>query len=204
MILAQPRILSANARRRFVATLAGAAVALGLMTAAAVPARASDGEDLAKALAAIAAVAIIAKALDNERDRKRGAASPEPVQHPGWGHGPGGRPGPGWDRGARRLPAECAIEVEGRRRSHVVYAEPCLRRAGVEGRLPRHCAEDVRVRGRHVAVFPEGCLLDAGFRRDRGNGWGPGWGNGRGQDWDRGRQGYGFVEPEPRRNGSDR
>ncbi len=195
MTLATPRTFAANARRRFVATLAGAAVALGAMTAAAVPARASDGEDLAKALAAIAAVAIIAKAVEKDR---AAAPRPDPVQVQGWGQGHGGK----WDRGARRLPAQCAIEVQGRKRTHVVYSENCLRRAGVEGRLPRYCQQDVRLRGRHVAVFPEDCLLDAGFRRDRGQGWNDDWGH----DWghDRGPVRPRHIEPEPRHNGSDR
>lgn len=190
MNLATPRIFSANARRRFVATVAGAAVALGLMTAAAVPARASDAEDLAKALAAIAAVAIIAKALDNDRNR------PDPVQVPGWGHG--GRPAPGWDHGARRLPAQCAIDVPGRHRTHTVYSENCLRRAGVEGRLPRRCEQEVRIRGRFVTVFPEPCLIEAGFRRDRGRSHDRGYE--RGDGW----QGRWIHDPAPRHNGSDR
>jgi hypothetical protein len=192
MILATPRIVSANARRRFTATLAGAALALGLMTAAAVPARASDAEDLAKALAAIAAVAIIAKAIDKDNDRAR----PAPVEVDRWGHG--GKPAPGWDRGARRLPAQCAIEVPGRHRSHVFYSENCLRRAGVEGRLPRRCEQDVRVRGRYVTVFPEDCLIEAGFRRDRGRSHDRGYE--RGDGW----QGRAFNDPTLRHNGSDR
>ncbi|MFN4159314.1 MAG: hypothetical protein ACK4GO_13025 [Gemmobacter sp.] len=194
MHLATPRILSAAARRRFVATLAGAAAALALMTVAAAPARADDGRDLARALAAIAAVAIIAKTIDNNKKR----SEPVPVEPAhGWGHSypghgkPGyGRPGQGWDRDRGQvLPAQCAIEFPGQRgRPHVVYSEPCLRRSGINGRLPRGCEQQVRIQGRQVAVYPQACLTDVGFRLER-----------------QGRPQPHHVEPRrEHRNGSDR
>lgn len=171
---AVPSVLSAAARRRLIATLAGAATAFALMTAAAMPARAdSDGRDVARALAAIAAIALIAEAA-RKGERRRDPVPeplPAPVHGPGWGHGGGWGPprhGGGWGHGHgsrhRVLPAVCAMEFPGHRGPRTYYAEPCLRREGVEARLPRGCAEQARLRGRIVPVYAEGCLIEAGFR----------------------------------------
>jgi hypothetical protein len=169
------RLFSRDARRRFVATLAGAATALGLMTAAAVPARAApDAADYARALAAIAAIAIIAKAAEG-KDRAAPVHRPVPVgpglghrPKPGWGHGPGYEYGPGYGHGwgGRVLPAACAISVPAHRGPRTFYLEPCLRRSGIEARLPGRCREAVRIHGRVVPAYPAGCLFDAGFRRE--------------------------------------
>ena len=134
------------AARRFTATVAAAATALALMTAAAVPARA-DSNDAAKALALIATVAIIGKALDDRNKRRD-----EPVSHP------------------RRdvLPRVCAIQIDTGRRAQTVYSGPCLREEGVRARLPRQCEGSVRMRGRTVPVYAEACMIDAGFRVERG------------------------------------
>lgn len=66
--------------RRLAATLTAAATALALLGATTVPARA-DGEDVAKIIAGIAALAIIGKAIDNRNDRKDKPAEVIPV-HP--------------------------------------------------------------------------------------------------------------------------
>jgi hypothetical protein len=134
-----------NLRRRLAAFAGIVAAALALMTAAAaVPARAD--EDLAKALAAIAVIGLIAKSMDDD-DRRRD------------------------DRRAyryedNRLPAYCAVDLRDHR-AGVVYAEPCLRNAGVGGRLPYYCSRDMKVHHRLVTVFPERCLREAGYRPER-------------------------------------
>ncbi len=150
----------AVARRRFVATLASAATALALMTATAMPVRADpDRDDVAKALAAIAVIALIAKAgeKNNRGDARRRNHDDEDE----------GRYNP--RHGNRVLPAECAVRIDQRgRRDRVVYAERCLRQSGVNGRLPYYCSIETRSRGRSVTVFPQSCLEDAGFRIERG------------------------------------
>lgn len=135
------------AARRFTATVAAAATALALMTAAAMPARA-DSNDAAKALALIATVAILGKALDDRNKRRD-----DPVSHP-----------------VRRdvLPRVCAIQIDAGRRAQTVYSGPCLREEGVRARLPRQCEGTVRMRGRTVPVYGEACMIDAGFRVERG------------------------------------
>lgn len=86
------------ASRKIVAALGAAAIALGAMTATALPARA-DSDDMMKVIAGVAAIAIIGSAL-NDNDRHRHPAPimrPEPPrpqpgwhqprpQHPGWHH----------------------------------------------------------------------------------------------------------------------
>lgn len=138
--------LPPSVRRRIVGTLAILATALALMTAAAaVPARADD-RDLARALAAVAVLALIAATVGGDRPRNDGSY------------------------GLRaRLPAQCAVDLR-YRRGGVVYAEPCLRRSGVTGPLPRQCAASVRIHDRRVPVFPQDCLIAAGFRPPRGYG----------------------------------
>lgn len=165
--------------RRFTATLAATATALALMTAAAVPARADTrSDDFAKALAALAAIAIVGSALSDRNDDRRDHQVIVPQKPHGkkWSHR-------GWDdkewhhqkgyvkRKHRSreivLPAQCAVEIGGRRHSSVVYPKRCLRRAGIEARLPRQCETYIRSRGRTRTAFDQNCLLDSGFRTQR-------------------------------------
>jgi hypothetical protein len=184
-----------TAIRRFIATLTAAATVLAMLTATAAPARA-DNDDIAKALAAIAAIAIIGKVINDKKDRKRDAvvSHPQPDDRYGRDDRDGRRDdrsgGPrryedrrfedrhyedrryqdwsGRETRSLRLPATCAIEVNGRHdRSTTVYSARCLNRERFEGRLPRHCAIDIRVRGRDDRVYDQNCLIDAGFRVGR-------------------------------------
>jgi hypothetical protein len=160
--------LKTPAIRRFTATIAAAATALALMTAAAVPARAGqNGDDFAKAIAALAAIAIIGTAI-NSRDDDR--APPRHVyQPPRQKHiySP-----PQRERRATVLPAQCAVQLRGHRQSEVVYPERCLRRAGVDRRLPQRCEVSLsghrrgseRGRGHGRTAYEQNCLLNAGFR----------------------------------------
>lgn len=157
---------SASPRRRFVATLAAVATALGLMTAAAVPARAdTDTDQIAKWVAGIAVLALIADAVDDKKDRKEKAHRdpvkqpvqgwqgnnwhPQPIHpHPGHGYdqGNGYGQGHGW---GNRPPVV------------VTPARPPVR---VEPQLPRLCRVEVRgIRGEHTA-YVESCLRGQGIR----------------------------------------
>jgi hypothetical protein len=151
-------------RRRFVAAIASAAIALAALTAAAMPARA-DNKDLARALAAIAALAIIAKTVDDNRDRDRGR---DHGWHGGHPRPPVYQPDP-WPRPARNvLPRECAMALGDRGRREIWYARSCLQDHGVRVNPPRHCAAEVRIRGRKVTAYRQDCLINAGFRPERG------------------------------------
>lgn len=153
-----PRATGRDARsisRRLVAVIAAGATALGLLASTAVPARA-DGDDLAKALAALAIVGIIANEAKKSRERDRARAQqhynpypqhyqPQPTRHP-------------------RVPSVCAIEISGNSGTATVYGESCLREQGFNFRLPEYCARTARIYGRNDRIYSDQCLRDAGFR----------------------------------------
>lgn len=149
--------------RRFVATIAATATALALMTAAAVPARADrQSDDFAKAVAAIAAIAVVGSTLTVKDDR-RATVPYRPHGQPRY-HEPTRRyTEPQRYRREAVLPRACAIEVRDRRYSSIAYTESCLRRAGFDQRLPRRCEITVG-HGRGRTAYDENCLLNSGFR----------------------------------------
>ena len=176
-------------KRRLMSTLAAAATALGLMTAAALPARASEtSDDVAKLLAGIAVLAILAETMDKDDAPKTPAYRPMPEvrpdhprphhPRPGTGHDDRWthRPIPGdhdrWDRPARppkpvvtvepQMPRVCRMEIDGLRGERRAYGETCLRAHGITGKLPRHCATDVRIKGRWDRVYGANCMADIG------------------------------------------
>ncbi|SDO07261.1 hypothetical protein SAMN05216196_103263 [Lutimaribacter pacificus] len=153
--------------RKFIATILAGALAVTGLTAA--PARA-DGNDVAKALAGIAAVAIIAKALDDDRkdkarrhaparahsvrpDRHRGHVAPRPLPH----------------RVARKqLPGHCMVRVQTRHGVQNAFGQNCLQRSSRHAtRLPRACAMPTRGRGHNRTFYDAGCLRSYGYSMSR-------------------------------------
>lgn len=159
--------------RRVTAALAATATALALMTATPTPVRADTrSDDFAKAIAALAAIAIIGSAL-NEKDNKPDHRATVP-QRPRYDENPRGHrhrhnyQAPRHDyRAALRLPAQCAIEVRSRRHTTVAYTERCLRHSGIDQRLPRQCEVSIGRHGRDRTAYDENCLLNSGFRMQR-------------------------------------
>jgi len=147
-----PRPGTRSPGRRLVALVAAAATALGLLAGTAIPARA-DNDDLAKALAALAIVGIIAHQANKNRNRP-------PVYQP---YDPYPQPQPQPSR-APRVPAACAIEITGNTGTATVYGERCLRSEGFDWRLPQHCARSARIYGQNDRIYSDQCLRDAGFR----------------------------------------
>lgn len=143
---------SRSISRRLVAVVAAAATALGLLAGTSVPARA-DNDDLAKALAALAIVGIIASQTNRNRGQQFQYAprEPHPSHHP---------------RPARlpRIPATCAIEISGNSGTATVYGENCLRQQGINARLPEYCARTARIYGQRDRIYSDQCLREAGFR----------------------------------------
>ena len=123
---------------------------LALALGAAMPAKADNRNDLARALLGALVVGVIVNELN---DKRRAAppviaprvVAPEPVR-------------------SNRVPAVCAITVDGAERSVTLYPESCLRREGFDRRLPRNCANSASVFGRDDKVYSAQCLRDAGFR----------------------------------------
>ena len=153
--------------RRAIAGIAATAVAAALMTAAwAVPARA-DSKNVAKILAGIAAIALIAEAIDDSKDRKdrkKRDRRPAVTQHGGALPFVPDEYHPQSE--ARRIPADCGLEVRGEGRNRLAYGEQCLVSYGLR-RLPRHCAYDATIFGRADRLYPANCLREAGFRLPR-------------------------------------
>ncbi|MCZ8152620.1 MAG: hypothetical protein O9292_09570 [Rhodobacteraceae bacterium] len=143
---------SRSISRRLVAIVAAAATALGLLAGTSVPARA-DNDDLAKALAALAIVGIIASQTNRNRGQQQHYApqnphpvyKPHPVRHP-------------------RVPSVCAIEISGNAGTATVYGENCLRQQGFNFRLPEYCARTARIYGQRDRIYSDQCLREAGFR----------------------------------------
>lgn len=135
--------------RRLAAMLTGGAAALALVLATAIPAKA-EKNDLAKALIAAIVVGAIAHEL---KDKDKPAPVPVPVPLP--------EPEP---VKAKRVPAVCAISIDGTDRSVTLYPESCLRQEGFDYRLPRHCANSATIFGERDRVYSAQCLREAGFR----------------------------------------
>ncbi|MGA0539748.1 hypothetical protein [Neotabrizicola sp. VNH66] len=149
-ILPAARILraeTATTGRRFAAGLTAGAAALALVLAAAIPAPArADSDDLAKALIGALVVGAIIHET-KKKDKPAPAPAPEPVKKP---------------RG-QRIPAYCAISIDGARNNVTLYPESCLRDEGVRGELPRDCASRATIFGERDRVYGEDCLARAGF-----------------------------------------
>lgn len=128
--------------RRFAAMLTGGAAALAVVLATAIPAKADKKDDLAKALIAALVVGAIAHEL---KDDKKPAPVPEPVKQ-------------------ARVPAVCAISIDGADRTVTIFPESCLRQEGFDYRLPRGCANGATIFGERDRVYSAQCLRDAGFR----------------------------------------
>ena len=116
------------------------------------PAHAADGEDLAKLLAGIAAIAIISRALnDNDNDRPRAG-------HHGGGHSAG------IPQNRRVLPYRCFRRVDTRNGRMGVFGKRCLNNHyRYADRLPERCAVRVRIGDRPRPAYRARCLRNAGF-----------------------------------------
>ncbi len=172
-----------TARTWILNAVTATAVAGAAITSGAGPA-AADDKDLLRALAGIAAVAVIAGTIQNQNRAQqpvtRAPVYPAPQPAPGFY-----RDEPRWDaerdwrtgyfrqddRYSRvsqgpRLPGTCAVEVGGPRPA-TYYAESCLKREGVGYGLPQYCAQSIRSRDWQGRVYEEDCLRDAGYRVSR-------------------------------------
>lgn len=129
--------------RRIVAAIAILATTLSVMAGSAVPARADN--DLAKALAAIAVVGIIAHAARaKERPPATAPKKPKPVA------------------ATRQVPAVCGIELSGSQTRATLYSENCMVQRGVSA-LPTYCAKPARIYGQRDFIYTADCLRQGGL-----------------------------------------
>ncbi len=143
-------------RNGFTATILATVIALTTATAA--PAIASpDRDDVARILLGLAAAGIIAKALENERDREREEARRAREREEARRE---------QDRRHRRaLPARCEFEVHTSRGWRNVFGKRCLRNEGVRvNRLPERCEFRARTHRGDRNVFGARCLAREGYR----------------------------------------
>ena len=145
--------------RKFIAIVIAATVAVTTLAASAAPARAG-GDDLAKILAGVAAVAIIGKVVKDQRDEKREVSRRRPHVEP--------RPLP--RRVQRRsLPRRCFRAVETRYGTARMFGKRCLQRhyRHVDS-LPRACAQRIWTPNGVRRGFEPSCLRQHGYRMARG------------------------------------
>ena len=160
-------IRTTSPKRRFANTLIAATAAFGLLTAAtALPARAeTDADTIAKWIAGLAALALIADAVkdDDKKDRRpvTVAPHPQPQPHPqpgGHGWGRDDRRGDDWRRGGRD------DWRDGRPHRDPVVVRPVKPQVKVEPQMPRICRVNVQgIRG-ETRAYVESCLRAQGLR----------------------------------------
>ncbi|MDZ4391865.1 hypothetical protein [Cypionkella sp.] len=136
-------------------------MAISLLAATAMPSHAEKRDnDLAKIIAGALVIGLIAKTIDDNKDRNK------PKPHKPQPHRPQPQPYPE-PTYQPRVPSVCAISIDSNSGDAVtMYSQKCLRREGFEYRLP-NCARDVRIYGESDRVYSAQCLRDAGFRLGR-------------------------------------
>ena len=165
------------------ATFAAAALAATSISLAPTPA-AADAEDVAKIIAGLAVAGIIAKAIDDRKDRKRAATATEysrfgsrydnyydgrrtidgtirPYHQDDYKRGPKSK------RGYKKhaLPKRCLLTVDTGRGSRLAYGARCLdRRYKFASKLPRRCETVVRTPRGFRTVFGARCLRRDGWQ----------------------------------------
>ncbi|AJE45098.1 hypothetical protein [Celeribacter indicus] len=134
------------------------ALSLAAAGLAAAPARAAN-EDLLKALGGLAAIVVIGKAIDNNRDKSKEKHKDRK---------PAGR------HAEYLIPRECVTSATAddrrggyRDRSRLVVTERCATRARASRTpLPRACETRLPTRQGRVDAYDLGCLTNFGYRVD--------------------------------------
>ena len=131
-------------------------MAISLLAATAMPSHAEKRDnDLAKIIAGALVIGLIAKTIDDNKDRNKPKPH-KPQQQP--------LPEPSYQP---RVPSVCAISIDSNSGDAVtMYSERCLDREGFDYRLP-NCARDIRIYGERDRVYSAQCLREAGFRLGR-------------------------------------
>lgn len=167
---------------RFASITAAAIAAAGIAITPA-PAAAADGQDIAKIIAGIAVAGIIAKAIDDRKDRKEAARAETVTEFGRFGsgqdsrrvidgsirpfHGDDDGRGPKFGRGYKQqaLPEQCLVTVETGRGDRLAYGAHCLdRRYKFADKLPSACETVVRTPRGFRSVYGARCLARDGWR----------------------------------------
>lgn len=147
--------------KKFIAAISAASLTISLFAGAA-PARA-DADDVAKALAGIAAIAIIGKAISDNNKRKQ-----DHVTRNSHHHNPAPRPVP--QRFSRYdLPGHCLVDLNlGRQGAVRMFSKRCLQQNyRFSHDLPNVCEQRFWTdRGTRRGYSPR-CLRESGYRISR-------------------------------------
>ena len=151
--------------RQFIAVITATSIAITAF--AAQPARAGD-EDVARALAAIAGIAILGAAIKSSRDKDKDRAvqhsypaKPKVHRHV--------QPRPLPKRVNRKLlPQHCLHNFRDRHGSFPAFGRNCLsKNYAFTNSLPQRCARSVRANRGHHTVYGARCLSRNGFQLAR-------------------------------------
>lgn len=167
--------------RHVIKPVLAAIAAIGLLTQPQ-QASAAEGDDIARALVGIATLAIIAKAVDDRKDRKKKATTQRWRAEQTQGAArfgsrdnrriidgrvlPFGEKPRAGKRGYKKhaLPRQCLRTVETRRGNRPAYAARCLDRTyKFARRLPQSCEALIRTRRGVQAVYGARCLQRDGW-----------------------------------------
>ncbi|TNF64746.1 MAG: hypothetical protein EP307_01840 [Rhodobacteraceae bacterium] len=154
--------------RKFIAAVIAATIAITGFAAA--PARA-DGDDVARALAGIAALALIARAIDKRNDERAVARQQHHFQpHKPQYHAPAPiKPRPLPPQVSRKLlPEQCLRTFDGPHGQTHAFGARCLSRNYTFAEsLPRQCAEQVWTRQGTGWAYNARCLRRQGYQTAR-------------------------------------
>lgn len=177
--------------RTLTASVLAVSIAFGGMTAA--PAQAGSNKDIGRLIVGVAAIALIAKAVEENNRRRRVVAStrtaplhyhaPKPPIH--IPHAPKPQPVylPVYQRPVHQppvylppvafkgfLPSECQFDVRRGEKSRSVYSKLCLSELMVRAELvPEVCEDRVTTsNGRRTQVYDSICLLERGYADEAG------------------------------------
>ncbi|HAV08941.1 MAG TPA: hypothetical protein DCX13_08695 [Rhodobacteraceae bacterium] len=162
--------------RTFIASVLAAALAITGLSSA--PAQAGD-KDLARFIMGVAAIGVIAAAVNDanrqerrhdDREVSRHAPAPVVIAPERNHHKPHLQPRPLPERArAAVLPGQCLRQVADRRGTRNVFVAGCLERNDVRiSRLPQRCELSVvGQRGYERSAFDAGCLANHGYRTAR-------------------------------------
>lgn len=158
---------SITAPRKFIGAILAASIAITGLSA--VPARAND--DVGKALAALAGIAIVGAVIhDKKQDKKRARSHAQPHVQPHVQRRTHVQPRP-LPRKARRnlLPQRCLQSHRTHRGKVQVFGQRCLDRHYDHARsLPHRCELQFRTEHGTRVGYGAKCLRQAGFKLARG------------------------------------
>ena len=151
------------------------AIALTLTAIAPSPVQARDRDDIARIVVGAAALAIIAKSIDDKRKRDEKRAKKRVTRHRHIAqfsqaprrdrlNVPVVRGTPRRGNAIATIPSSCERIIDTRNGPRRFFGRPCLHRTGFSGRLPQSCLRTLDLPRRTVAAYGKRCLLNRGVR----------------------------------------